>query len=304
MQEKPRHIPVLLKQVIEGLSLTPGIKVFDGTVGLGGHAQEIAKRIGPTGTLIGFELDKKSITETRQILLKTPAKVILLQKSFRKAKEALAEIGIPFVDRTLLDLGLSSYLLLGSGRGFSFQKDEPLLMTFGEEVSGLTAKEIVNSWKEETLILIFRGFGGEKFAGRIARAIVRQREEKPIETTRELAEIVKKAVPVWYRGKKIHPATKIFQAIRMAVNDEVGVLQDGLKNIWEILATDGRFAVVSFHEVEDRIVKNFFKEKEKAGEGEIITKKPIISNKEEIKINPSSRSSKLRIIAKTKLIKL
>jgi 16S rRNA (cytosine1402-N4)-methyltransferase len=227
-----------------------------------------------------------------------------VQRSFRGVKEVLKKNGVNRIDRALLDLGLSSFLLEHSGRGFSFKIDEPLMMTFiSEPRKGmLTAEEVVNTWSEETLADVIYGFGGESFSQRIARAIVTRREQKPIRTSGDLAEIIKKAVPIWYRNKRLHPATKTFQAIRMAVNDEVNTLIEGLINVWETLETNGRLAIISFHEVEDRIVKNFFVGKAKEELGKIVTKKPVVPSRDEVRKNPRARSAKLRVIIKTSYI--
>ena len=218
----------------------------------------------------------------------------------------------PTMNAILLDLGLSSDELENSGRGFTFQKDEPLLMTMGDPAKyPFTAATIVNSWKEEDIANVIFGYGEDRYARRIARAIVAYREKKSIETSGELAEIVKSAVPTFGRSfngrpAKIHPATKTFQALRIAVNDELGALKEGLAKGYERLAPGGKMAVISFHSLEDRIVKEFFKDKakkERSKEGkkadQIITKKPIIASPQEIAENPRSRSAKLRIILKS-----
>ena len=204
------------------------------------------------------------------------------------------------VDKILLDIGLSSNQFEESGRGFSFQKDEPLIMSFKKEITenDLTAKEIVNTWEAENIMTILQGYGEEQFASRIARAIVRSREMKPIETTFELVDIIMSATPKFYHFKKIHPATKTFQALRITVNDEIGSLKEGIKKSFEILNPSGRLAIISFHSLEDRVVKQFFKEYEDTGKGKRINKRIIIADKEEIEENPRARSAKLRIIQK------
>jgi 16S rRNA (cytosine1402-N4)-methyltransferase len=204
----------------------------------------------------------------------------------------------------LLDLGISSDELENSGRGFTFQKDEPLLMTMGDPAKyPFTAATIVNSWKEEDIANVIFGYGEERYARRIARAIVTYREKKIIETSGELAEIVKSAVPRFGRSfngrpAKIHPATKTFQALRIAVNDELGALKEGLTKGYERLAPGGKMVVISFHSLEDRIVKNFFKALADDSNAKIITKRPIIASPQEIAENPRSRSAKLRILQK------
>jgi 16S rRNA (cytosine1402-N4)-methyltransferase len=204
------------------------------------------------------------------------------------------------VDRILLDIGLSSNQFEDSGRGFSFQKDEPLIMSFKKDLkeTDLTAKEILNTWDRENIEAILKGYGEEQFAWKISKAIVERREQKPIETTFELVDIVKSATPKFYHHRKIHPATKTFQALRITVNDEIESLKDGINKGFNILNKDGRIAVISFHSLEDRIVKQFFREMEDSGVGKRITKKPILPSEEEIRENPRSRSAKLRILEK------
>lgn len=205
-----------------------------------------------------------------------------------------------FLDAVIFDLGLSSDQLENSGLGFSFLRNEPLLMTFkrnpGKE--DLTAGEILNTWEEKNLASILYGFGEEKFARKIAKAIVEARKEKEIKTTFELVEIIKKAVPAGYLRKKIHFATRTFQALRIAVNDELGALKSGLEKGFEVLKKEGRMAVISFHSLEDRIVKNFCREKSKRNQGRLINKKPLIAGEEELEINPRARSAKLRILSR------
>ncbi|HLP43969.1 MAG TPA: 16S rRNA (cytosine(1402)-N(4))-methyltransferase RsmH, partial [Candidatus Nanoarchaeia archaeon] len=181
----------------------------------------------------------------------------------------------------------------------SFQKNEPLLMTFEKNVeTGLTAKEIVNEWAEENLATIIKGYGEEKFAYRIAKMIVEARKKKSIETTTDLVEIIMKATPFYYHYGRIHPATRTFQAIRIAVNDELGAITNGLKEAWRLLAPKGRIAVISFHSLEDRIVKHYFNELKTTENATVITKKPIVASEEEMNVNPRARSAKLRIIEK------
>jgi 16S rRNA (cytosine1402-N4)-methyltransferase len=200
----------------------------------------------------------------------------------------------------MLDLGLSSEQLESSGRGFSFMRNEPLLMTMVKDpdTSTLTARDIVNTWQEEMLHNIISGFGEERYAKRIARKITEARKRRGIETTWQLVEIIRQAVPISYQRGRLHFATKTFQALRIAVNDEINSLKEFLQNGFEYLAREGRMAIICFHSVEDRMVKNFNREKQKAGRAKIITKKPIVPSFDEIKDNPRSRSAKLRILEK------
>jgi len=226
--------------------------------------------------------------------------VILQKNNFRNLDKVLEKVGIKKVNAILFDLGFSSNQMNKSGRGFSFQKDEPLLMTFKENPTeeDLTAREIVNNWEENSIADILYGYGEEKFSRQIARKIVEIRKEKQIETTTDLVKIIEKTIPNWYKHKKIHFATKTFQALRITVNDEIDALKEGLNKALNILRKEGRVAVISFHSIEDRIVKQFFRNKKEEGVGAIITKKPIISNRDEILKNPRSRSAKLRIFQK------
>ncbi len=301
------HTPVLLKETIDGLNLFPGLTVFDGTLGGAGHARAVAEIIGSEGTFVGTDLDIAALARTRRALehLDFP-RVVLEQENFRNLDLVLAGAGITQIDRALFDLGLSSFQLEESGRGFSFQKNEPLLMTFAEaqgESSGrLTAYTVVNSWEEESLADIIFGFGGERYARRIAKAIAEYRLKKEIDSSEELAGIVAGAVPGSYRRGKLHPATKTFQAIRIAVNDELGAIKEALPKCWNVLAPGGRIAVISFHEHEDRIVKQFMREKKDREGAAPLTKKPIVPSPIEIRKNPRSRSAKLRIIEKVEKI--
>lgn len=294
------HVSVLLHETLEGLALREGDHVFEGTVGLGGHSEEILKQIGAQGLYIGTDEDAQALAKAQVRLAPYAAKKIFVEGNFRNLDRVLDEAGYPLVDKVLLDIGLSNLQLEGSGRGFSFKRDEPLLMTFktAPKEGDLTAHEIVNEWAADSLTDIISGYGEERFAWRIANAIVAARTIKPIETTTELADIVEKAVPAFARHGRVHPATKTFQAIRIAVNDELGALREGLTKGFERLKPGGRMAVISFHSLEDRIVKEFFKKQGEEGTGTIITKKPLTPGEEELARNPKSRSSKLRIIQK------
>ncbi len=295
------HVPVLLQEVLEGLRLTPSdstLWYLDGTLGGAGHALAIASALKHKINIIGLDRDEQAI-ERAQIILKDKAmKVILENVSFRNLDEVLEKHGVGAVDRILLDIGFSSDELEHSGRGFSFQKDEPLLMTMGDPAKyPFTAWNIVNGWEEEDIANVIFGYGEERFARRIARALVAYRQKKAIETSGELAEIVKSAVPGFYRRGKTHPATKTFQAIRIAVNDELNALREGLAKGFKHLSPGGRMAVISFHSLEDRIVKDFYKQQALLG-ARVITKKPIGASLEEKYTNPRARSAKLRVIEK------
>ncbi len=295
------HKSVLLNETIEGLNiaLEKEAIVIDGTFGGGGHSGEILERY-PHAKIIAFDNDKSVWGKNKAIdFLKSNSRITFHNENFRNIDKV---IGLQKVDGVMFDLGLSSDQLENSGRGFSFMRDEPLLMTMKENPSSedLTAQDVVNDWSEDSLQKIIRGYGEEKFAKKIARGIAMARENKKIQTTLELVEIIRESVPAFYRRGKIHFATRTFQALRMAVNDELGSLTDGLENGFERLKDGGRMVVISFHSLEDRIVKNFYKLKTKEEKAKIITKKPICASLEEVKMNPRSRSAKLRILEKTK----
>lgn len=292
-----RHISVLLKESTEGLALKEGSTVFEGTVGLGGHSRVLCRKIGRNGFFIGTDADQESLTIAEERLRDLPCKKLFICDNFRNIDTVLAKAGVEKVDAILLDIGLSNRQLEVAPRGFSFMRDEPLLMTFRSSGDGLTAREIVNEWAEDSIADIIFGYGEERYARRIAYGIVEARKEKPIETSGQLAEIVKQSVPKG-RFSKINPATKTFQALRIAVNDELGALREGIAKGFEHLAPGGRMAVISFHSLEDRIVKEFFRQKASEGAATLVTKKPMVPTDIEVKENPKSRSSKLRIIIK------
>jgi 16S rRNA (cytosine1402-N4)-methyltransferase len=304
------HKPVLLKEVIEWLGVEKNKNYIDCTIGEGGHAIEILKRNGPKGKVLGIEIDPELYKKLKKEKLE---RLILVKDSFSNLKEIVKRKKFGPISGILFDLGLSSWHLEKSGRGFSFLKDEPLIMSYdwnrtksmllrssGVSSRELWAGKIVNEWSDKEIERILREYGEEKFAKRISREIVKARKTKPIMTTLQLIEIIKKAVPTFYQHRKIHFATRTFQALRIAVNNELENLKVALPQAIEILRKDGRLAVISFHSLEDRIVKNFFKQKEKEGKIKILTKKPIIPSEEEIKQNPRSRSAKLRVTIKIK----
>lgn len=293
------HIPVLLQPTIEGLQIKEGEIVVDATLGLGGHSREICQKIGKTGTLIGIDQDSSTLAKAKEYLSIYPANKIFKLSNFRHLAEILDQAGIEQVDTVLFDLGFSSEQMDLSGRGFTFQKDEPLLMTLASDIdqNSLTAEEIVNNWEEDNLADIIYGYGEEKFARRIAKVIFEARKEKPIRTTYDLVELIRQAVPTWYTKRRIHFATKTFQALRITVNDELGAFKEGLAGAWDRLDDEGRIAVISFHSLEAKLVKDFIKEKKKNKELELITK-VVKPTREELLNNPRSRSAQLRIFKK------
>ena len=291
------HQSVLSKEVIEGLDLKENAVFVDATLGSGGHSLLICEKLNKKVEIVGLDQDRERIAESEQKLEGAGCNTKLFLENFRNIDRVLEKIPNKKVDAILYDLGLNSEQLENSGRGFSFKKDEPLLMNLGEK-SRVTAGEILNEWQEESIKDILLGYGEERFAKAIAKKILEQREIREIKTTKDLVEIVERAVPGWYKRRKTHFATKTFQALRIAVNDELEALKESLPKSFESLSVGGKIAVISFHSLEDRIVKNFFKKIKAEGLGKILNKKPIIPSKEEIKENPRSRSAKLRVIEK------
>jgi 16S rRNA (cytosine1402-N4)-methyltransferase len=300
------HTTVLLHEVIQGLAIKSTDVVIDCTLGGGGHSAEALKHLSYGGKLFAFDADGKAVERARGRLSALAAhgaagaQFTLINRNFKHFKEALQTEGVSAVDKVMFDLGLSSDELENSGRGFSFRKDEPLLMTFADVVGemDMTASDIVNEWEEENIATIILSYGEEKYARRIARGIVAAREHGPIETTKQLTDIILKSTPKHYHFGKIHPATRTFQALRMTVNDEIGTLTTTLHDAFEMLQSGGRIAVISFHSIEDRVVKHYFNELHTAERAIKISKKPLTPTDEEIHTNPRSRSAKLRIIEK------
>ncbi len=294
------HKAVLLQEVVAGLAPKVGEVYLDGTLGAAGHAAEIGARLGSSGILIGLDQDSRAIREAKETLAHLSCRVMLRQANFRGLDRVLEGLGIGKIDLVLLDLGFSSDQIESSGRGFSFLRDEPLLMTlsYPPKPDDLTAEVVVNEWSEESLADIIYGFGDERFSRRIAKAIIEAREIGAIKTSGQLAEIISQAVPGWYRHGRIHPATRTFQALRIAVNDELGALTEGLEKAWSALGLGGRLGVISFHSLEARLVKDFFNKKVKEGKGSLVSKKAIKPSRIEEQTNPRSRSAQLRIIIK------
>ncbi|MBU6310432.1 16S rRNA (cytosine(1402)-N(4))-methyltransferase RsmH [Patescibacteria group bacterium] len=293
-----RHTTVLMQESIKGLELKQKAVVIDATAGQGGHTRALAEAVGERGTVLALDADPASITRAREATAGAPAHLIFVNGNFRALKEHAERAGITSADGILFDLGWHAGQL-DSGRGLSFKEDAPLLMTLNAapEAYQLTARDIVRDMKEAELAALFKE-NGERFPGRIARAIVEARKVHAIETAKQLAEIVWAAVPALARRGRIHPATKVFQALRVAVNDELGALQDGIAAALDLLAPGGRVAIISFHSNEDRIVKHAFKAAALAGRGSIITKSPIVPTRGEARENPRARSAKLRIFQK------
>lgn len=295
-----KHISVLLNESIDGLAIKSGDTIIDGTLGGGGHTLEIVRRFGKSVKIICLDLDMDAISRTKELVKNFESNIVFKNIGFQDLDKVLLELGVVKVDRILLDLGLSSFQLEEGGRGFSFQRDEPLLMTMKKDLSGddLTACAIVNTWEEETLADIIYGFGEEKYSRKIAKAIIEARKEKEIKTTFDLVAIIEGAVGRFYKGKKINPSTKTFQALRIATNSELQNLEEVIQKGFDSLEIGGRMAIISFHSLEDRIVKKAFVQLKEKSIAKIITKKPIVPSEKEIRLNPRSRSSKLRLIEK------
>jgi 16S rRNA (cytosine1402-N4)-methyltransferase len=290
------HKPVLLKEVIEYLKVGKNKNYVDCTIGEGGHAIEILKRNGPKGKVLGIEIDPELYKKLREEKLE---RLILVNDSYSNLKEIVERENFKKIHGILFDLGISSWHIEKSGRGFSFLRDEPLIMRY-DASRGISATEIVNRWPEKEIERILKEYGEERFAKKIAREICKERKKKKIERTLQLVEVIKRAVPKWYLQRRIHFATKTFLALRIAVNNELENLKSGLLQAIDVLEKEGRLVVISFHSLEDRIVKNFLRENEREGKIKILTKKPIVPSKEEIKQNPRSRSAKLRAALKIK----
>ena len=301
------HIPVLLEQCLDGLDIKPDGIYFDGTCGGAGHSREIAKRL-TTGRLIGINHDPDAVAVASERLSGLPAQVV--RGNYSEIKQIADDLGICGADGILLDLGVSSYQLDNAERGFSYHNDAPLDMRMSKE--GTSARDIVNEYSKEQLTKILYEYGEEKFAPRIAETIIKRRSEKPVETTTELADIVRDSIPAKFRRDK-NPCKKTFQAIRIAVNCEFDHLDRALDEGFELLKPGGRFCIITFHSLEDRIVKQRF-----AGwckvctcppdfpvcvcgnkpKGKLVCRKPLEASEEELEANPRSRSAKLRIIEK------
>ena len=305
------HVSVLLEECIEGLNIRPDGIYVDGTLGGAGHSSRIAAQL-TTGKLIGIDRDPVALTAAGERLASFGDRVALVHSNFSEMDSALESLGITGVDGILLDLGVSSPQLDDGQRGFSYMADAPLDMRMNGEDS-LDAKQIVNQWSYEELKRILYDYGEERFAPRIAAAICKRREEREIETTLELGDIIRSAMPPSALREKQHPAKRSFQAIRIAVNDELGSVERVMKKAVPLLNQGGRLAVITFHSLEDRIVKNAMAEAAKGctcprefpvcvcgkkPQVKLITRKPIVSGEEELERNPRARSAKLRICEK------
>jgi len=286
------HIPVLQKEVLEYLDPKPNENFIDCTIGEGGHSLAILEKTAPEGKVLGIDWNEEIIKNT-----KYKNRIIPVCDNFVNLKEIIVKQKFKKISGILFDLGMSSWHLEGSGRGFSFLKKEPLDMRYNPQ-NPTSAEKILNYWSREEIEKILREFGEERFSKEISEKIIGERKIKPIENTLQLVEIIKRALPSRYLYQKINPATRTFQALRIAVNNELNNLQEVLPQALEVLERGGRIAIISFQSLEDRIVKNFFREQAKNNLLKILTKKPITPANEEIRRNPRSRSAKLRAAIK------
>lgn len=304
-----RHISVLLPETIEGLNIKPDGIYADGTLGGGGHASEVAARLTEGGRLIGIDQDADAIAAAGERLKPFGDRVTIVRDNYVNMKQVLADLGIEAVDGICLDLGVSSYQLDTAERGFSYMEDAPLDMRMDRR-EDRTAADLVNECPEQELFRIIRDYGEDRFAKNIAKHIVKARERRPIRTTGELADIIRGAIPMKIQVTGGHPAMRTFQALRIALNRELQVLEDSIDEMIGLLNPGGRLCIITFHSLEDRIVKNGFRRNEspctcppgfpvcvcgKKSRGTVITRKPILPTKEEAEENPRSRSAKLRI---------
>ncbi|MBU6388496.1 16S rRNA (cytosine(1402)-N(4))-methyltransferase RsmH [Patescibacteria group bacterium] len=291
-----RHESVLLDEVLEALEVQPGDTVVDATLGGAGHFAKLLAALGEGGVLVGIDADPAAVERGRSAYAndRRPERPVahLVNDNFRNLARILERLGIGTVDKMLFDLGWSGYQI-AAPRGFSFQNDEPLLMTYGE--GGETAADIINSSSEADLADLIFAYGEERFARSIARAIVAARAKERILTTGALVAAIKAGCPRWYQQGKNHPATKTFQALRIAVNDEIGALREGLAAALSALAPGGKVAVISFHSIEDRVVKTLLRDAAETGLGTMNPKRPITPSRTEILHNRRARSAKLRV---------
>jgi len=294
------HIPVLLEEVIQALDPKPGENFIDATTNGGGHAKAILDRIQPEGKILGIEWDRTIFENLQRTVVawESDANVILVNDSYTNLREIVNQNHFEQFQGILFDLGMSNWHVEASGKGFSFLRDEPLDMRYDAVNNQLTAEEVVNQYSQTELEKKIREYGEESFARVISEAVVRQRKSRPILTTAQLVEVIGSAVPFWYRRRRIHFATKTFQALRIEVNREFQNIEQGINAAIEIAPVGCRIAVITFHSLEDRIVKNLFREAARTKAVALINKKPIVPSRAETLINPKSRSAKLRAIIK------
>ena len=304
-----KHRSVLLEETVNGLNIRPDGIYVDGTLGGGGHAYEICRRLGDKGSIVGIDQDEAAIEAAGIRLKDFGEKVTIVRSNYCEMKSVLQRLGIDKVDGIVLDLGVSSYQLDTAERGFSYREDAPLDMRMDRRQT-MTARDIVNDYSEKDLYRVIRDYGEDKFAKNIAKHIVIEREKRSIETTGQLTEIIRGAIPMKFQKKSGHPAKRTFQAIRIELNRELDVLKNSLDEMIDLLNPGGRLCIITFHSLEDRIVKSAFKKNEdpctcpkdfpvcvcgKVSKGSILTRKPILPSEEELEENSRSKSAKLRI---------
>ena len=304
------HYSVLLNETIENLNIKPDGIYVDGTLGGGGHAYQVASRLSEKGRLIGIDQDADAIAAAGERLKEFGDKITIIRSNYANMKEELHRIGVEKVDGIVLDLGVSSFQLDTPERGFTYRDENAPLDMRMDDRQNLTAKDIVNGYSEMELYRIIRDYGEDKFAKNIAKHIVQERAKKPIETTGELTEIIRASIPMKVQVTGGHPAKRTFQAIRIELNKELEVLQDNLDDMIDLLNPGGRICIITFHSLEDRIVKTNFKRNEnpctcpsdfpvcvcgKKSKGKVVTRKPILPSEEELEVNSRSKSAKLRV---------
>ena len=304
------HYSVLLNETIENLNIKPDGIYVDGTLGGGGHAYQVASRLSEKGRLIGIDQDADAIAAAGERLKEFGDKITIIRSNYANMKEELHRIGVEKVDGIVLDLGVSSFQLDTPERGFTYRDENAPLDMRMDDRQSLTAKDIVNGYSEMDLYRIIRDYGEDKFAKNIAKHIVQERAEKPIETTGELTEIIRASIPMKVQVTGGHPAKRTFQAIRIELNKELEVLQDNLDDMIDLFNPGGRICIITFHSLEDRIVKTNFKRNEnpctcpsdfpvcvcgKKSKGKVVTRKPILPSEEELEVNSRSKSAKLRV---------
>ena len=305
-----KHTSVLLEETVESLEIKPDGTYVDATLGGGGHAFEVCRRLGPGGRLIGIDQDADAIAAAGERLKEFGDKITIIRSNYANMKEELHRIGVEKVDGIVLDLGVSSFQLDTPERGFTYRDENAPLDMRMDDRQSLTAKDIVNGYSEMDLYRIIRDYGEDKFAKNIAKHIVQERAEKPIETTGELTEIIRASIPMKVQVTGGHPAKRTFQAIRIELNKELEVLQNNLDDMIDLLNPGGRICIITFHSLEDRIVKTNFKRNEnpctcpsdfpvcvcgKKSKGKVVTRKPILPSEEELEVNSRSKSAKLRV---------
>ncbi len=307
-----KHTSVLYDACMENLNIEPEGIYVDGTLGGGGHARGICERLGEKGTLIGIDRDKDALSAAEERLKPYPCRKFFIQSNYADIRRVLDQLGVYEINGALLDLGVSSFQLDNEARGFSYMKDAPLDMRMSQDDS-FTAAQVVNTYSEQELTEVIRNYGEERWASRISKFIVQRRKDKPLETTGELVEIIKAAIPASARRSGPHPAKRTFQAIRIEVNDELGQLKRAVEEFCDVLADKGRLCIITFHSLEDRIVKEAFNKRAnpctcpkefpvcvcgKKADVKKVTGKPILPTEGELEANPRARSAKLRVIEK------